>query len=459
MGRGQRARSWNRGALAAAVAVGLVVWGPVGLTGAAEAALPAGCTQAGQTVTCAFATTGTEQTFVVPAGISSLSIAAAGAAGGGGGGNSAPGGLGGTASGVVTVTPGSTLYVEVGGVGQAPGAATGSSAFDGGGLGRGGGASDVRTVSCGAGGCPGNPASLGSRLIVAGGGGGSAFYGVDPYGNQTGGTGGAAGAAGASGVAIDLAGIGGGDGGAPGTTAAGGAGGAGGGVYAYDPGATPGNPGAAGALGQGGAGGARGAFGGDGAGGGGGYYGGGGGGGGGSGSGGGGGGGSSWVTPAASGAGTGTPAVGTAPSVTITYTAPTYPMPPTCRVTRIDHGPPATETVTVRASAGLASITDISIINGTVAQPQFTPGTTDPVHVKATKLNPRRTTVWSFPATDENGSTTSCSWRWPAHHHHHHHHRRHPAPALTQSARWPPKACTPDHHGVRGGEQWVSKER
>ena len=74
---------------------------------------------------------------------------------------------------VVAVTPGETLYVEVGGTGGFP-----AGGFNGGGAGAtrngisvygGGGASDVRLVS------NDEPGSLGSRVIVAGGGGGSAY--------------------------------------------------------------------------------------------------------------------------------------------------------------------------------------------------------------------------------------------------------------------------------------------
>jgi hypothetical protein len=306
---------------AGALACLFVLWGALGLSGEADASLPANCSESGLAVTCSFFYTGAEQSFAVPAGVSSVSVAAVGGAGGDGG---DPGGLGGTAAGSVSVLPGSTLYVEVAGTGAPPGSG-GGAGYNGGGSssfgGSGGGASDVRTVPCALSGCPGSSRSLASRLVVAAGGGGSAQYGSDPYGDLLGGTGGAAGSDGAPGVAPDLAGIGAGGGGGAGTATTG-AGGAGGGVYAYDPGVTPGDPGTSGGLGQGGAGGA-GWAGQDGGGGGGGYYGGGGGGGGGSGSGGGGGGGFSWVEPGATGASTGIASSGVPASVTITYTAPT----------------------------------------------------------------------------------------------------------------------------------------
>jgi hypothetical protein len=201
--------------------------------------------------------TGGEQTFVVPAGITSLTIDSYGAQGGGGG-------AGGETQANVIVMPGETLYIEVG---QYGGSRYG--AFNGGGSATdgcnssGGGASDVRRG--------GN--ALVNRIVVAGGGGGG---GCDQ--SHGGGGGGAGGnAVGGDGVATNSGGFG----GFGGTQTSGGLGGGGG------PGDYIGLPGASGALGQGGNGGLSGgdgvaaytALGG--AGGGGGYYGGGGGGGGG----------------------------------------------------------------------------------------------------------------------------------------------------------------------------------
>lgn len=267
-----------------------------GAASAAPAALPAGCSQSGRTVTCDYGYTGSQQTFTVPAYVSTVQVTAIGAAGGTFGIVAA--GEGGLASAALSVTPGATLYVEVGGTGtnateatDSPGLAGG---FNGGGNGSasdtgsnppagGGGASDVRTASGGT-----DPATTGlsSRLIVAGGGGGSASCGG---GGAAGGSGGA-----------QCAGV---TGGGAGTATMGGA--------AGGPRAT------AGVAGQGGAGGLQQPLGTDidergGGGGGGGYYGGGGGG-----DGGGGGGGSSFV-PAG-----GTTGLSTASaSVTISYTVP-----------------------------------------------------------------------------------------------------------------------------------------
>jgi LPXTG-motif cell wall-anchored protein len=167
---------------------------------------PAGCAQqdVAGVVTCVFVSTGAEQTWAVPAGVSSVQVTAIGGAGADGQPNynesfqGGAGGAGGLATGTVSVTPSSTLFVEVGGMGSSsPFSFTG--AFNGGGLaigfagdagGGGGGASDVRTVGQGASG------TLGSRLLVAagGGGGGAAAQPTAFLGN--GAPGGSAGAAG-----------------------------------------------------------------------------------------------------------------------------------------------------------------------------------------------------------------------------------------------------------------------
>jgi hypothetical protein len=55
------------------------------------------------------------------------------------------------------------------------------------------------------------------------------------------------------------------------------------------------------------------------------------------------------------------------------------------------------------ADAGLASITDVRITNGTVELPSFAPGTRGPVLVAARKTDPRKPTSWSFVTVDVNG--------------------------------------------------------
>src|SRR5579875_664528 len=228
-------------------------------------------------VSVTFTSTGSEQTFVVPAGVTSLHVVVVGAPGGQGGIGGGAGGKGAVVTADIAVTPGQTLYIEVGGAGG-DGAFGGAGGFNGGGNGGllppfvgggGGGASDVRTVSSA------QPNSLASRLVVAAGGGG----GGGDSGNG-GGKGGDAGQPGAPGAGPSPSG-----GGGAVSLTGGGTGGAGGG-------APPGQNGGNGSLGAAGRGG-DGLVGGGGGGGGGGCYGGGGGGGSGNGGGGGGGGASS----------------------------------------------------------------------------------------------------------------------------------------------------------------------
>jgi hypothetical protein len=177
--------------------------------------------------TVVFEPTGAEQTFTVPAGVTSVHVVAVGARGGTGAGAPVPGGFGAVAIADLAVTPGQVLFVNVGTNG-ANGVA-GGGGFNGGGDsgtpagnhgGGGGGASDVRTISRSLG------TSVFSRLIVAGGGGGSG-------GASLAGAGGNAGQAGANST--------GGSGGQAGTATAGGAGGSG---------ACDGNPGELGAGGD-----------------------------------------------------------------------------------------------------------------------------------------------------------------------------------------------------------------
>ena len=126
----------RRGLLAVAVAVGAGL--AAGVSGA-SASSPCGSTgdysTSGTTATCAYTSAGTEDTFSVPTGVTSLSVTAVGASGGTG---TLEGDLPGAGAAVVNtglpVPPGaSTLWVDVGGPGggavttcpdsiQAPGA-------------------------------------------------------------------------------------------------------------------------------------------------------------------------------------------------------------------------------------------------------------------------------------------------------------------------------------------------
>lgn len=179
---------------------------------------------------------GAQQNFVVPAGVTSITVQASGGEGSVESGGTTLTGKGGSVTATVAVTPGETLAVFVGG--QAPSSPIGPGGFNGGGsapmqsppvvnnsAGGGGGASDVRQGG----------SALANRVIVAGGGGGGGF-------KNFGGNGGAGGGltAGAGGTVFDSSGGGGG------TQTAGGAGGA---IFA---GITAG---ASGQLGIGGAGG------------------------------------------------------------------------------------------------------------------------------------------------------------------------------------------------------------
>jgi hypothetical protein len=203
-----------------------------------------------QATTTIFEFNGEEQTFRVPGGVHSIHVVAIG----GSGGASellVPGGAAAQVTGDISVSPGNTIYVEVGGRGQ-DGASGGAGGFNGGATGGagGGGASDIRTSPFADGLAP-DP-----RLIVAAGGGGGG--GSGPAG--IGGIGGAAGENGTSGE-------GGNEGGGAGTAVLGGFGGAGCNLSGFE-----------GQLGTGGTGGSS-ESGSPGGGGGGGYYGGGGGGG------------------------------------------------------------------------------------------------------------------------------------------------------------------------------------
>lgn len=262
-----------------------------------------------------FGFTGARQTFVVPAAVTSVRAVAVGAPGGSA--RFAAGGHGALMAADVSVTPGETLYVEVGGPGAGYADCCATGGFNGGGFGAsftfgtvagssangggGGGASDVRTVD------PSSAGSLNSRLVVAaggGGGGGGDDSGAPSPQYSPGGDAGAP--ADPTGACVAYCG---GAGGA-GTATAGGAGGP-----AHNAPADPSGLGAAGQFGLGGRGGAGGLSGGGAGGGGGGYYGGGGG----SGTmihpGGGGGGGSSFSVNE------GTPTIDTSgvPSVSISY--------------------------------------------------------------------------------------------------------------------------------------------
>lgn len=273
-------------------------------------------------VTETFSPTGTEQSLVVPVGVTSVRVRAVGAAGETAFSESpfqsaAPGGAGAVVAGSLPVTPGETLYVEVASRSYNGGGLPG---FDGGGAG--GGASDLRTVS------ESDPESLQSRLLVAAGGGG----GGGTWDEGSGGRGGDAGSPGWEGTTAESGGCCGegsqhSAGGAAGTLTGAGAGG----QRCEAPAPWSGREGSFGVGGEGGEEGNAPET--SGGGGGGGYWGGGGG----EGScefagpfptgGGGGGGGSSYVSEEATSASFGLASLSTEPSVSITYATPSTATP------------------------------------------------------------------------------------------------------------------------------------
>jgi outer membrane protein OmpA-like peptidoglycan-associated protein len=180
-----------------------------------------GGAQVASATTVVFGSTGTEQTFTVPVGVTSVHVVAVG--GRGGAANDAAGGIGGfgaTATADLAVASGNVLYVEVAGNGTtggmggfnggAPGGATGGCSVGGGG----GGASDLRTSPMSDG------STLSSRVVIAAGGGGGGG-GVETPCALSVAPGAAGGAAGASGSTES------GQGGGAGTASTGGTGGVG----------------------------------------------------------------------------------------------------------------------------------------------------------------------------------------------------------------------------------------
>ena len=156
--------------VALVAAVGLVVGGPpIGAGGARADAL--------------FEEPGSHE-FVVPEDVCEITVEAFGAEGGSEDEEDATGGLGGSATATIPVTPGEELEVNVGEAGE-HGDDGGGGGFNGGGDGGGsvigdpggggGGASDVRAA----------PFGLGDRLVIAGGGGGGGAD--DPEGGGGGG--------------------------------------------------------------------------------------------------------------------------------------------------------------------------------------------------------------------------------------------------------------------------------
>jgi hypothetical protein len=128
-------------------------------------------------VTVDFSYTGAAQTWNVPSGVTSITFTVKGASGG-----KSNGGFGASISGTMTVTPSSTLQINVGQIGQTSASGTTATAFNGGGSASrygsgGGGASDIRTGAY----------ALSNRIVVAGGGGGGDGSSTPPSGSSSGG--------------------------------------------------------------------------------------------------------------------------------------------------------------------------------------------------------------------------------------------------------------------------------
>jgi hypothetical protein len=192
----------------------------LGIFAAALAAIALIAPTAASAATQTFTTPGSEN-FVVPAGVTSISVEAFGAAGGASGDGKA-GGLGAkVASSSVSVTPGETLSVVVGGRGGngVNGTPLEVCHWGGGGVNGGGeaGECDGEGAAAGGGGGSTEIQRLGTALVLAGGGGGAGANG----------TGGAGGAGGENGVVGTAGAAGGGGAGGGGTKSSGGAGGAG----------------------------------------------------------------------------------------------------------------------------------------------------------------------------------------------------------------------------------------
>jgi hypothetical protein len=151
------------------------------LVSVAALVLPAAASAISAPTTLSY--TSGEQAYVVPSGVVAVGIAVQGAWGGLD--TNGPGQAGEGITGYLSVTPGQTLFGEVGQQGAYNGGATfGGGGAAGhppptlsGGIGEfassGGGASDVRTCSMNAMSCPAGGTSSDSRLIVAAGGGGT----------------------------------------------------------------------------------------------------------------------------------------------------------------------------------------------------------------------------------------------------------------------------------------------
>jgi hypothetical protein len=143
--------------------------------------LTAGIIKSKAQTTITYTYTGAMQTFTVPNCVNVLSFTVSGAQGQANNPQTVVGGLGGSAYGSMTVTPGNVLNIFVGGLaGYNGGGAAGTSACTTAQGGSGGGGSDIRVGGT----------ALSNRVIVGGGGGGAGGDRIASCGRGTGGGGG-----------------------------------------------------------------------------------------------------------------------------------------------------------------------------------------------------------------------------------------------------------------------------
>lgn len=89
--------------------------------------------------------------------------------------------------------------------------------------------------------------------------------------------------------------------------------------------------------------------------------------------------------------------------------ATTDTTPPSCTLTGVIAGPPKQIQITAQDSgSGLRSIVVTSSSNATTSVPPFTPGTTSPVVVTATKINQSAGSTVALQVTDVAGNVTNC---------------------------------------------------
>ncbi|MGH2935416.1 MAG: hypothetical protein ACRDL2_13015 [Gaiellaceae bacterium] len=97
----------------------------------------------------------------------------------------------------------------------------------------------------------------------------------------------------------------------------------------------------------------------------------------------------------------------------ITVGAPTDTTAPACMLTATVTGPPKQIQVTVQdTGSGLATVTVTTSANATTVVPPFTPGSTDPLVVTSTKVNPTTSSSLALTVKDVAGNTTHCDPVW-----------------------------------------------